>query len=122
MDKESTQLILDNIDKIAAKLGTTVEHVWPWFVRQQYIDAFYYLFISVVVWGALFVGLRFCLKHWNSKSGYSIYGNDHEDLWWAVIIITAVIAAILLIIGIFEFADILNPEFHALKDIIKSVR
>jgi len=122
MDKESTQLILDHLDKVAAKLGTTVEHVWPWFVRQQYIDAFYYLFISAFIWAVCFVGLRFCLKHWNPESGYSIYEKDHEVPWCFGIAITSIIAAIFLVVGLFEFPDIFNPELHALRDIINSVR
>lgn len=118
MDQESTQLIIAHLDKVAAKLGTTVEYVWPWFVKQQYIDAFYYLFISAIIWGVVFVGLRFSVKH-------SIYKEDHEELWCFVLIVLIVaglIAAAFLVIGIFEFPDVFNPELHALRDIIHSVR
>ena len=46
MNELMTKEIFERIDLLAAKIGTTAETVWPWFVKQQYIEAelFSYLY------------------------------------------------------------------------------
>ena len=41
MQNEQIQPVLDYLDKIATKIGSTAEQVWPWLVRQQYVEALY---------------------------------------------------------------------------------
>ena len=38
MEAENVKLILAHLDKLAEKLGIGAAHIWPWFVRQVYIQ------------------------------------------------------------------------------------
>ena len=121
MEKETMQMAFDYLDKLSAKMGLTAQQIWPWFIRQQYIEAIMSS-IVLVLSTALFVFLvRFSCNHWNSESGYSIYKSDHEPFW---IISGFCIGLSMIVAHIYfwtEFPDIFNAEYAALKDILRSL-
>lgn len=139
MNEEKLQLILDYLDKIAVKLGIGVQQVWPWFIKQQYVDAFIslgFLLLSIIIAAAFFT---ITVKLWREddkynknqygyideekvekekRYAYSIYHRSHEFGWiWINI---CFIALVLFSSSIFycQFFDIFNPEYSAFKDIV----
>lgn len=79
MDKESTELILQHLDKLGEKLGVGVEKIWPWCIRQVYIDSIITTLAMLVSVGLFISCTIFAAKHWGSReNGYSIYDSDHE--------------------------------------------
>lgn len=127
MEEQSVKLILNYLDKVAAKLGTSAEHIWPWFVRQQYVDSIYYAVIAVLTTTIFGTALYLCGKYWrkdwgDKKRGYSIWHSNHEGLWVFVVGLSGICAAIFTIIGISQFGNIFNPEYHALQSIIEMAK
>ena len=115
------QMAFDYLDKLGAKMGLAAQQVWPWFIRQQYIEAIISS-IVLVLSTALFVFLvRFSCNHWNSESGYSIEESDHEPLWIIAGIGSGIFMTIAHICFWTEFPDIFNVEYAALKDILRSL-
>lgn len=139
MNEEKLRMILEYLDKIAAKLNIGIEQVWPWFIKQQYVDAYvsfsYFLFFLALCSILLLV----TFKLWKSEERYdkdrymtseqkkeeaekvypySIVHSDHEYFWiWT----NVGFLALLLVSGFLftaEFFDIFNPEYHAFKDIL----
>ena len=113
MEAESIKLDVTYLDKIAAKIGTTAEQVWPWLIRQQYVEAIYPLVIFAVFCAVLIPVLMFVVRHWRPDSGYSICSSDHEVVWGFSCIALAIGACISLAVFLGEFGDLFNPEYQA---------
>lgn len=142
MNEENLQVILAYLDKIASKLGIGIQQVWPWFIKQQYVDAFVSLgfFLTAII--AAVTCLLLTLKLWrkdtkynknthlysegestkkteNQIYAYSIYHQGHELGWiWANAICLIILLGTTFILSA-QFFDILNPEYSAFKDIAK---
>jgi hypothetical protein len=117
MEKESIQLVLTYLDKVAEKIGTTGEQIWPWLIKQQYIEAIYPLCITIIIGCCLFFLGKFALKHWHTDKGYSICAEDHEPIWCIAFTILTLILLFSFIGFLLEFGDIFNPEYNALKSL-----
>ena len=137
IDIDKLQMVLNYLDKIAAKLNIGVQGIWPWFVKQQYVDAYVSLGFLIATIIVASICLCLTLKLWrkedkyskrhlyNNQNGikekiyaYSIYYQNHELGWlWANVIC---IAAVLFSAFVFcvRFFAIFNPEYYAFKDII----
>lgn len=114
MNEQTQQLI----EKLAAKLGTTAEHLWGVLVRQAPISSAteaiaLAIYATVMVWGYRLV--REKTKEdgdWNDNCGSIV-------LPW---IIWGVGTLILLIVLCFSLSNIVagfaNPEYWALKEIL----
>ena len=126
MNKESTELVLQHLDKLGEKLGVGVEKIWPWFIRQVYIDSILSTLVMLVSMG-LFLGCCiFMARHWGSRdhddNGYSISDSCHEPPWIAGLFVLGVIAAICTIAFLDAGFDFLNPEFHAFKQVMTIIK
>jgi len=110
--------VLAKIDALAAKIGITVEQLWPWLVRQQYVEAIYPLAFFTIFSIALFPTYRF-LK----KVDWSAYNCSVEQIIGAILG-TCVVggACISALRTIAEFSDIFNPQYWALKDLIGMIK
>jgi hypothetical protein len=141
MNEENLQVILAYLDKIATKLGIGIQQVWPWFIKQQYVDAFVFLgfFLITIIIAAtfLFTTLKLWRKdskyskntyHYDSEGkrtektedqiyAYSIYHQNHEPTWVWTNIFCLVMVFSAGIILCTQFFDIFNPEYSAFKDI-----
>lgn len=139
MNEEKLQIVLDYLDKIALKLNIGVQQIWPWFVKQQFVDAFVSLSFLIVSILISVTCLSVTIKLWRKDNkydkrshyyedgekqekekiyAYSIFHQNHELIWvWANIIFLA----ITLFAGFVfyaQFFDIFNPEYTAFKDIV----
>ena len=120
MDPKSVELILAQIDKIALKLGSTAEHVWPWFIRQEYIDSVLSFLLLLIISFVNFKLLRFVCAHWNPEDydSYSIYGKDHEPVYIFIMILSGCVNLICAIYFILDGFDWLNPEYNAFYSLV----
>lgn len=128
MEKE-IQLVMGYLDKIAEKLGVGIEHIWPWFIRQQYIEAILCAIAVIITVPLCAITVYLTLKYWrednkysyyndNRIKKYSIYHSNHESAWITANIIVAVLVLVAIILfSTFSF-NVFNPEYHAFKDII----
>jgi len=112
--------VMAQLDKLAIKLGLTVEQIWPWMVKQQYVGA-----ISSLVSFLMF-----------SIAGYLIYRHLKEVIveqeidemtfgqmaWIAMSIAIGIGLFISSIYFCCTFSIIFNAEYWALKDLMKMIR
>lgn len=115
MNEATTKLV----EELAAKLGTTAEHLWGVLVRQAPIsgvcDA-----LAIVAW---IIGLAWALRLVRSKTKETDGDAEWEDegafFAWLVWGITA---AVVMIVAGACFGDIVasivNPEYWALKQVM----
>jgi predicted membrane channel-forming protein YqfA (hemolysin III family) len=117
MDSAITSELLKRLDALAAKLGTTGEHLWGVLLRQARIEAWSNLMLFVF---ALIVGCLSCFVI--SK----VSKRDDSDDFIPVSLI-----CILLAIGALAFVvelpgeiltKFLNPEYWALKQIVSGAK
>jgi hypothetical protein len=122
MKTEQLQMIFNYLDKIAKKIGTTAEQLWPVLVRQQYIDA---IVSAVCFLGLLVITIvasRYMLKYWNTEEGYCIYKKNHEGFWISLLAVLGFLLIPALIYFVTLFPEIFNPQYWALKDLIQMAK
>jgi len=124
MEEKSVELILSKLDQLANKLGVTVEQIWPWLVKQQYIDAVFSTGVFVVVSILFYRMSKFVAHHWNPESGdlYSIYREDHGATWVIGLLAVAVILICCFVDTYCNIPGILNPEYGALRDLMSMTK
>lgn len=126
MGKE-IELITTYLDKLAGKLGVGAGQIWPWLIKQQYVDGFLAIFLFICSTIGLYACVRFVIKHWNPDSVeanpiYSICREDHEPVWVILSVILIIVWFITLGSAVTDIRHLLNPEYGALKDLLYMLR
>lgn len=124
MSKEIDQITL-YLDKLAQKLGVGAEHIWPWFIKQQYVDAFALFALMTILIGygvcALKAYNRVELAYSEEKIKY-----NQKEFWsgfWAITgVITLVVGIIVSIFATIEVAELFNIEYSAMKDFVSTFK
>lgn len=116
MNTKIEEMLVD----LAEKLGTTVEHLWEVLLKQSVISGVTDFFVWVIFFLTCCVFSFLLLRNWKQV----IENNDgYEDPLWRFI--PAVIAFVLLFTGVFGFDNVLtkiiNPEYWALKEVMKFI-
>ena len=114
---EATQKM---VEELAAKLGTTAEHLWGVLVRQAPISSL----CDVLAIAAWFAGLVWAFRLVTRKTTENENGDaewGYEGVFWAWTV-WGVTAGILVLVAGCSFATIvsgfLNPEYWALKQVL----
>lgn len=108
MNERTEKIIRD----LSEKLGTTTEHLWNVLIRQAPITATIELITSILLIIAGIIG-------WNYLSKLKLNEFDKAPMYTiAVILISFCIIFILCSLPM-QIAGLLNPEYWALKQIIK---
>lgn len=138
MDATDVSTVVDKVagllEKMAGKIGVAADKVWPWLVKQQYIEGA----TSVVTFGVLFVLSVFCAKKFAVWMGESTVRGRDEDfsvhdekenrimlyrVVWGVGGAVAVIATIAAFFqGVTALQQLINPEYFALMDLLKAAK
>jgi hypothetical protein len=121
---ERTEIL---IRELSEKLGTTAEHLWGVLIQQAYITAtidmiFMAAWIFAVVRGFLFVRSKTTAAKPTEEERYprAEWEGDDQAIAWAVWVVTAVVAAIIIGSSLSEsISALVNPEYWALKQFIK---
>ena len=110
--------VLAKIDALAQKMGVTVEQIWPWLIKQQYVEAFYPLALFGIFSIALFPTYRFLKKiKWDD---YEL--SVDQVIGIALGICVGIGFCVSAIAFIVEFKNIFNPQYWALKDLIGMIK
>jgi hypothetical protein len=119
MNKETTELL----QQLAAKLGTTAEHLWAILIRQAFISAC----TDLLLYASTIFLVWMCAKkfpQWLSSSNHDPDSDTHFAYIW-VFAIASITAAILVIGSVMTIPDTItafaNPEYWALKQILDAV-
>jgi ABC-type Fe3+ transport system permease subunit len=125
MNEEISKLI----QQLAEKLGTTAEHLWAVLCRQAPISATVDAVLCIAAIAATWAAFRLVKRKTTpvktkSVSGYERQDAEWEDepafLAWILWIVLAIIAVATVMISANGIAaGFVNPEYWALKQIIK---
>lgn len=121
---------VDLLGKLAEQLGTTVNNLYPLFVRQAYIDGITNIIVILIIF-TLFITVSILLRNRmiklkNEDEGiFDNYGGVN-DAWGFTLIIATTLCAIVFIVSIFTIGNILtalsNPEYYALTKIFEQLQ
>lgn len=117
------------LEKLAAKLGTTVEMLWAALLRQAVISAA----TDAILCTALVLGFVWCFRFVQRKTtpipetdgryAYADWDDEGKVVAWVVIAIMAVIGFILLASGIQNIiTGLFNPQYWALEQILSKCK
>ena len=108
------------IEELAAKLGTTAEHLWGVLVRQAPISATVSAALTLAWVVALVCGWRFAVRSMKLANKDSIM---HDEVVLACVIVTLILASIATAVAITIgsvgcVSAFANPEFWALEQVM----
>ncbi len=120
------------LEKLAAKLGTTVEHFWPLFVYQQKINAI--VALAILALSFLVLGSAWAWAFY--KVNKTFWGNGRDDFpkyawgeffddypWFVVVaILTIITFTASLFVSVESITALLNPEYAAIQDLLRMVK
>lgn len=114
-----TQVVLERVDsagewvsptleKLADKLGTTVDHLWPTFVREVYITGFMNIVSGIIV---LVFGIILCLflRRLRDRLIKEHQEGGRRDYWPEGAVVSQIVAFTCLLVGFIIFACMLVP-------------
>ena len=118
MNEETRKLI----EALAAKLGTTAEHLWAILLRQAFISFWTDLIFYGVTLAIAYIAFRLSVKAWKKSDDDSW----NEDEWRIGSILCVSVSSILIIISLLCVGDtitkIANPEYWALSQVLSSLK
>ncbi len=121
MTTEYLQMMFDKLDALSIKLGIAVEHIWPWFIKQQYIEAFYPLTLMIIF---LIIFMYSFMKL--SKMEGVKKTSEIDEMFYIVLLVLSILSAFAVfcsfIITLNEIGDVFNVEYAALKAIIHLIK
>jgi len=120
MNKEVIDEVFNHLDAIADKLGVGIQHIWPWFMKQVYVEACVYIPLAFIMSFVMYKASMYFCAHYkpNDPEVYNIYRNDHEFSWGLFLILWAVLTLIADIACVNSVVAVLNPEYAAFKSIL----
>lgn len=116
MDEQTQKLI----QQLADKLGTTAEHLWAVLVKQAPIFAVTELVSDIAICGALIWLTRFMYGKYKKVKEFD---EDLSHIWFASTVVCLISAIVCVVWSCTSLdmvsAGLFNPEYYALKQIIK---
>lgn len=114
------QQLLALLDTLAARFGTTVNHLWDVLLRQVYLDA-----AMDFLWVVIFLTTAVLLVR-KTYWAWTFRATPHEDPWGErnevmgvvltiVTAITVIVAVIFVVAGSYSVVALFNPEYQALR-------
>lgn len=109
------------LNVLAEKFGATGEHLWNVLVKQQYVDFFVWAIPAILLTiSTIIFAIYLCKKKAWSVGGF-IYENDFEDLFGVIFAFLGLLCFIAIIISFITFGGLINPEYYALKEIMRMI-
>ena len=109
--------VLAKLDILAQKIGVTVEQIWPWLIRQQYVEAIYFSVLAALCIIISGITLGLTIKYWEK-----IESNNCEPPFVVINVIFVMATAAFICIAVTAIPNIFNPEYHALKDLMRMIK
>lgn len=125
MNKESTELILQHLDKLGEKLGVAADKIWPWFIKQVYVEAAVSTVAFLIVCAITYFFFKFLFKHWapdRDSKIYSITRSNHESAYFFMGALLSIPITLLFFYFIYDVPKIFNIEYHALVNLINHIK
>ena len=109
------------LEQLAAKIGVTVDYLWPFMVREHVVEWFTCLLMTVVC--SLMTILTFKRVDERLFKDFANCEYPARSITLFAVSLILVVAAFIGFCGIWvKFDGFLNPEYYAMKDLIHIVR
>ena len=119
MEKE-LQMITEYLDKVAGKIGIGAKTLWPYLIKQQYIEAVRSIIIFIMVVITSVIVTKTFLGYMSKIEGYD--EDEKKFLCCAGIVMCWTLSIILMIYALIDFPRLINPEYYALIGILGQVK
>lgn len=116
MEKETVEQVAMYLDKIGEKVGVTFEQMWPFLVKQAFIEGLFSTILFVI--STYFYGLFI----WKFNKKYSGISDECTLIEGIGLVICGFIWFILLVVFICCFLGMINPEYYAIKEILSVIK
>lgn len=116
MTNESVALVVNKLESLAQSIGVGVQEMFPYFVRQQYIDSL----SSIIPFILLLITLPL-FAYFQRRTDWTKSDTLDQGLTMIFGMLSVVLtgATLITIDGLLKF---LNPEYHAIREIIRLIR
>lgn len=118
MDLELGERTISIFEKLANQIGTTVENVFPWYVKQQLLEGWLFLGIFLLIIIVCFI----IISKTYSKATFSPEPDRYGIASIISIFCLIFILIVLLCIAPEVLTKIINPKLLALQEIIIDAR
>lgn len=101
------------LQQLADKIGTTVEQIFPWYVKQQVIEGTVFILVSslAIILGMIMILLSYKKMNWKVDDGHEL-----PNMTFVAGCIIAFVALCVLLINLpGDICKIMNPNYYALK-------
>jgi len=99
--------LMASIDAIAGKLGTTADKMWPWLIKQVYVDfGMLSVFMLILIAALIYLG---------KLVYYLISENEDEMMAVIILVITCIFFVITAVYWLQGVGFLINPEYGALN-------
>lgn len=104
------------LQALASKIGTTADRVFPWYIKQQVIEAKAAIIIIIMIFIASLLGICFSFK----KADF-----DEGNRYCVILAISGFAFVVCLIIaaagGTQIITQLMNPEYHAFHKLTRDL-
>lgn len=111
--------ISEVLEKLAEQLGITVVNIYPYFIKQQIIEGYMFIFLTLFVMIVSGVIVK-------TNYDKAVWGDDILDKHAILILLATVVLCASIIVFLIEItaavSKIINPEFGAINKIVSLVR
>ena len=123
---EAVQGILERVDALAAKIGTTAQRIWDVYVAQAKVEAIRDAVLSVILLIVAALSVRLIL-FFGKKFNDTDYSEDGTvfGLGAAIVVLSAVIILCLVFSGVNAYAAIpewFNPQYWAFQHLTADLK
>jgi hypothetical protein len=103
--------LLSQLDSLAVKMGMAAEHVWPYLIRQVYVE-FWVATVGIVVLAVLFIlSVRY-------TKGHKDCDGDPTFMAFVALFVTGFCTIILAVFWVDTIIAVLNPEYAAIRQLL----
>jgi hypothetical protein len=118
MNEKTIAEITQYLDTLIERAGGTIETIWPYLIKQAYIEFAISLFCFIV----FTTGTILCLALFTKIDGSS-YADEALKITAMVAALLLAIFAICALIGVMlTSAGALNPEYYAIKELLSVIK
>jgi hypothetical protein len=114
--------IINLLEKLSSKLGTTMEHLWNILIHQAYIEAFKNIIIISFFIILEMLIFKYVIRY-NKIKNFADIESDFEFIAVLLFIVILVFIIVITLNLVPETVDaIFNPEYWALNHILKLIK
>ena len=112
--------LLKRLDLLSLKLGVATEHLYAALIKQVYVNAVYaiiWLILGLVLVFKIKPVFKMLRKHGEESDYYSLAKDQFwSGSWLAISVLTVIL---IMVFSISSLIQVLNPEYQAIKEILK---